>query len=102
MIWTKPNKIMRMLLLLYVLSMVSSCGLVRHEPRYTNVKPQLEPLPANVLQAMQPDSTDLLQRASAWSKNSSELLNSANPKTEPSDSKSAMSGNSLEAPIKHH
>lgn len=67
---------MKWLLLTSVLFMSSACCKARSELRYTNVKPKLEPLPAEILQAMQPDSTELLKKAEDWYESSGKLLDS--------------------------
>lgn len=67
---------MKWLLLTSVLLTSSACCKARTELRYTNVKPKLEPLPVEILQAMQPDSTELLKRAEDWYENSGKLLDS--------------------------
>lgn len=61
---------------LSVLTLLAACSPLKPEPVYINVKPQLAPLSAEILQAMQPDSTDLLKRAAAWYGNSGKLLDS--------------------------
>lgn len=55
---------------------LTGCATANPEVRYTNVKPKVPPLSENVLDAMQPNSTDLLKRADDWLLNSGLLLDS--------------------------
>jgi len=64
------------LLLLCVLSTISGCGALKSEPTYINVKPKLAPLSAEILQLMQPDSTEVSKKAEDWYKSSGSLLDS--------------------------
>lgn len=57
-------------------STLAGCSSLNSEPRYINVKPKAEPLSAEVLQAMQPDSTQVLKKADQWYENSGQLLDS--------------------------
>ena len=70
------SHLMKASLLVLMLSTLTACGSLKGEQRYTNVKPKAEPLSAEVLQAMQPDSTPLLKKADNWLKNSGQLLDS--------------------------
>ena len=54
----------------------AGCNSLKDEHRYINVKPKPEPLSAEILQAMQPDSTTVLKKADVWLKNSGQLLDS--------------------------
>lgn len=65
-----------LMLLLSVLSMSSGCRRVSAEPRCIDPKPKLEPLQPEILQLMQPDSTQLSKRAEDWYENSGQLLDS--------------------------
>lgn len=72
----KRTRITQWLLLLFTLSMLPSCATPNVVPIVTDCRPKLDPIPVEVSQAMQPDSTDLLQRVSNWLKNSEQLLSS--------------------------
>ena len=74
--WPKLGRNMKWLLVACGLIFSSACCKARIEPRYINVMPKLEPLPAETLQAMQPDSTELLKKAEDWYESSGELLDS--------------------------
>lgn len=78
MIWYKLGSSMKCLLLISVLTMSSGCCRVPGEPRYIIVRPSPGPLSSEILQTMQPDSTELLKRAESWSENSRLLLDSVN------------------------
>lgn len=71
----------RGLLLVSMLSILSACGTLNKERLTTNICPQPAPLSKNILQAMQPNSTEVLKRADDWSKNSQQLLDSVTPKS---------------------
>lgn len=70
------GKNMLLWLLLSALSMSTGCRRTTAGPRCTDLRPQPAPLPPEILLITQPDSTDLLQRASRWSENSQQLLDS--------------------------
>ncbi|QXV75783.1 o-spanin [Escherichia phage AlfredRasser] len=72
----KPKSLMKSLLILLLTSTIVGCSSQKNEPRVINVKPQPEPLNASILQAMQPDSTQVLKKADVWLKNSRQLLDS--------------------------
>lgn len=63
-------------LIAFLASSLSGCGTATPERAYINVKPKVEPLSETVLQAMQPNSIDLLKRADDWLLNSGLLLDS--------------------------
>lgn len=65
---------MQLTLLLLVVSTIAGCSSLKPEPRYINVKPKADPIPAEILQAIQPNSTDLLKKAEVWYENSGKLL----------------------------
>ena len=71
----RPHRLTQLSLLLCALMLLAACGAVPTEPQFINVKPKLDPLPAQVSQAIQPNSTDLLKRADLWLENSGQLLN---------------------------
>lgn len=73
---------LRLLVLLNV-SLLSGCAASKPEPVYTNVQPRAEKLSESVLQAMQPNSTDLLKKAETWYDNSGKLLDSVTSKFAP-------------------
>lgn len=66
----------RLSCLVLLLSTQIGCSNLKGEPEYINVKPKVQPLTENVLQAMQPNSTELLKRADDWLLNSGLLLDS--------------------------
>lgn len=70
------KKNMKWLWLLLPLILMNGCASQNPEQNFINVKPNPEPLDAETLQALQVDSTLLLQRASNWLKTSQSLLNS--------------------------
>ena len=70
---------MKKLSLLLLLSTLCACASRPKEPLYINIKPKLDPLSAEVSRAMQPNSTELLKRAGAWSESSRQLLDSVKP-----------------------
>ena len=71
-----PKQVMKLSLAGLVLTTLIGCSNLQKEPRYINVSPKPEPLSAEVLQAMQPDSTKVLSKADNWLKNSGQLLDS--------------------------
>ena len=68
---------MKSLLPIMLLSMLLGCGTTKKEPSYTNEKLKAQKLSEEVLQAMQPNSTEVLKRADEWLRTSEQLLNSA-------------------------
>lgn len=78
--WFKLIKITAMLFPICVLLMSAGCCSPRIEQRYIAVRPKLEPLPAETLQAMQPNSTELLKKADTWYESSGQLLDSVTSK----------------------
>ena len=64
------------LLLLCMLSTLAACASQKPAREFIESKPKVEPLSASVLQAMQPNSTEVLKRADQWYKNSGLLLDS--------------------------
>ena len=76
----KRTKFIRALLLLSTASMLFGCGTVNSGQHITEPKPHPDPLSAEILQAMQPNSTNLLNRADVWLKSSDQQLNSETPK----------------------
>lgn len=73
--FNRPAKLMRRSLMLCVVTTLTACSSVPPEPQFTNVRPQVAPLSAQVSQAIQPNSTDLLKRADLWLESSEQLLN---------------------------
>lgn len=73
-----PKKTKTTLWLLLGLSVITSsgCSTLSNEPVVINVKPKVEPLSKPILQAMQPNSTELLSRADGWLQSSQQLLDS--------------------------
>lgn len=71
---------MKGLLLVMLLSMLLGCGTTKKELTYTNEKLKAQKLSEEVLQAMQPNSTEVLKRADEWLKTSEQLLNSVTQK----------------------
>lgn len=65
---------MKKLLLLSLLSTLSACNSPPKELRLTPHSPKPDPISAEVLQAMQPDSTSLLKKAEDWLASSKKLL----------------------------
>ena len=63
-----------------LLMLLSGCAAPKIEQRYTNVRPKVEPLSAEILQAMQPNSTELLNRGEAWNASTGKLLDSVTSK----------------------
>lgn len=61
---------------LCVLSLLTGCASQPCVPTYIAVKPKVTPLSAELSQAMQPNSTDLLKRAEDWYESSGKLLDS--------------------------
>lgn len=82
-------RIALVLLLLCSLGLLSACASHRTEPRSTNVCPTLEPLSGQTLRAMQPNSTDLLNRADSWLESSDQLLQSVTDNSSSSDNSSS-------------
>jgi uncharacterized lipoprotein YajG len=78
----KKKNLMQSLLLSLGVSMMAGCSSLTNEPVITNVSPKVEPLSKPILQAMQPDSTDLLKRADEWLQNSQQLLDSVTTSSE--------------------
>lgn len=74
--WFKLVKAMLLTSLLFVVYTSSGCCKAHVAVKPTAVKPKLEPLPAEVLQAMQPNSTELSKRAEDWYSSSGKLLDS--------------------------
>lgn len=65
---------MKKLLPLLLLSVLSACASQTKELQLTPLKPRPDPISAEVLRAMQPNSTDLLKRAEDWLASSKKLL----------------------------
>ncbi|QDH83973.1 hypothetical protein Axy10_067 [Achromobacter phage vB_AxyP_19-32_Axy10] len=63
-------------LLALLASTLTGCSVANPERAYINVKPKADPLSAEVLQAMQPNSTEVLKKADSWLENSAQLLDS--------------------------
>ena len=74
--WQKLNDFMIWPLLISALLFSVGCCSAKTAQRYTVARPKLEPLPAATLQAMQPDSTELLKKAEDWYESSGQLLDS--------------------------
>ena len=72
----KKKQLMQLPLLGLMLSMLVGCSSLNKEPIVINVKPRVEPLSKPILQAMQPNSTELLKKADNWLLNSQQLLDS--------------------------
>ena len=62
------------ILITCLVPIITSCSLIKRDSVYTNVVPQQEQLNANLLEAMQPNSTEVLLKADKWLKSSEELL----------------------------
>ena len=69
---------MKLSLIVLSLSILLGCTTVKREPVYINTKLSLEPLNVEILQLMQPDSTELLKEAETWYRDSELLLDSVN------------------------
>lgn len=76
-----PRKLLLLPLLTLALPLASCGKTVPGESLCIGLRPKLEPLSEQTLQAMQPNSTELSQRASDWSKSSTQLLNSVMDKS---------------------
>ena len=76
MLLPKPMRITSLSCLVCVLITIAGCASLKPEPTYIVVKPKVAPLSKTVLQAMQPNSTELLQKADSWLQNSGQLLDS--------------------------
>ena len=64
----------QVLLLLFSVSTMLGCSSLKPEARYINVKPKADPIPAEILQAIRPNSTEVLKKAETWYENSGKLL----------------------------
>lgn len=80
MSWLNFVKHMLQFFLLGSLLTVSACCKAHVEQKYIEIRPKPAPLPAEVLRAMQPNSTELLKKAEDWSTSSGKLLDSATDK----------------------
>lgn len=78
--WRKLQRSILLLCGLNALLMSSACCKAHVEVKYIEIKPKVRRLPAEISQAMQPNSTELLKRAEDWSKSSQKLLDSVTDK----------------------
>jgi len=78
--WLKYGKLILLIWALSVLLTSSACCKAHVEVRYIETRPKPAPLPAEISQAMQPNSTELLKKAEDWSKSSGQLLDSVTDK----------------------
>lgn len=67
---------MQQLWLLCLLITLAGCCNQQPVKEYISVKPKAAPLSETTLQAMQPNSTEVLNRAGLWYENSGKLLDS--------------------------
>ncbi|UZV39856.1 o-spanin [Xanthomonas virus PB119] len=65
------------------LILIAGCSSAPNARSYTNVSPKAEPLSAEILQAMQADSTPLLKKGEHWNKSTGQLLDSVTDKSKP-------------------
>ena len=78
--WRKLAMTLLVLFWLSALLTSSGCCKAHVEVRYIETKLHPAPLPPEILQAMQPNSTELLKRAENWSESSGKLLDSVTTK----------------------
>ena len=80
---SKSNLIMKQLSLAIALITLAGCCSPKVEREFISVKPEALPMNSNVLQGMQPNSTELLKRAGHWYENSGKLLDSVTEQSMP-------------------
>ena len=77
----KPNCVMqrqsmKRVFWAFVPLLLIGCGTLKNEQVHTNVCPRVPNPSEEILQTMQPDSTEVLKKADSWLENSKQLLDS--------------------------